>query len=234
MFVQCIVYCVQCTPSPPVAEICARLADNFCQYMTTVSCWANSLVWVALCYFTVTQPYTTWPRWREQGGGLCSLPLVKTEVNGDSGNTYDRGPSSCWFVGLVVPVQEIFVLAQLLQSAWFKIFIPHRRLFQFICPHCLASWTGSRAGSPVSQYVSLHSIDKNFHVSTPEQIKLTSSTIFTERKCRIRGIHWLVSWRPQMNSQLPGKDVIFQLNMTEVTDHFYLSCMILYFIQKGK
>jgi hypothetical protein len=26
MFVQCNVYCVQCTPFPPVAEICARLA----------------------------------------------------------------------------------------------------------------------------------------------------------------------------------------------------------------
>ncbi len=24
---------------------------------------------------SVTQPYTTWSRWRERGGGLCSLPL---------------------------------------------------------------------------------------------------------------------------------------------------------------
>ena len=54
MFLQCIVYCVQCTPFPPVAEICARLAGNFCQYMTTVSCWANSLVWVSVCYFTAS------------------------------------------------------------------------------------------------------------------------------------------------------------------------------------
>ncbi len=35
-------------------EICARLAGNFCQYMTTVSSWANSLVWVAVCYFTAS------------------------------------------------------------------------------------------------------------------------------------------------------------------------------------
>jgi hypothetical protein len=28
-------------------------------------------------------------------------------------------------------------------------------LFQFLCPHRLASWAGNRAGSPVSQYVSL-------------------------------------------------------------------------------
>ncbi len=29
-----------------------------------------------LCLHSVTQPYTTWPRWREQVGGLRSLPLV--------------------------------------------------------------------------------------------------------------------------------------------------------------
>ncbi len=32
-------------------------------------------VW-QLCLHSVTQPYTTWPRWREQGGGWCSLPLI--------------------------------------------------------------------------------------------------------------------------------------------------------------
>ena len=55
MFVQCNVYCVQCTPFPPVAEICARLAGNFCQYISTVSCWANSLVWESVCYFPASQ-----------------------------------------------------------------------------------------------------------------------------------------------------------------------------------
>ena len=59
MFVQCNVYCVQCTPFPPVAEICARLAGNFCRYISTVSCWANSLVWESVCYFTASS----------QGGG---------------------------------------------------------------------------------------------------------------------------------------------------------------------
>ncbi len=90
--------CILCTLFPPVAEICARLACNFCQDMTTVSCWANSLVWVAVCYsqlasrvgegggvwqlclHSVTQPYTTWPRWGEQGGGLHSLPLWCTDA----------------------------------------------------------------------------------------------------------------------------------------------------------
>jgi hypothetical protein len=31
--------------------------------------------WATLCLHSVTQPYTTWPRWRQQGGGLHSLPL---------------------------------------------------------------------------------------------------------------------------------------------------------------
>ncbi len=31
-----------------------------------------------LCLHSVTQPSATCPRWREQGGGLCSLPLSKT------------------------------------------------------------------------------------------------------------------------------------------------------------
>ena len=36
--------------------------------------------WATLCLHSVTQPYTTWPRWREQGGGLRSLPLVLREI----------------------------------------------------------------------------------------------------------------------------------------------------------
>ncbi len=51
MFVQCIVYCVQCTLFPPLAETCARLAGNLYQYLTTVTSGANSLVWVTVCYF---------------------------------------------------------------------------------------------------------------------------------------------------------------------------------------
>jgi hypothetical protein len=38
------VYCVRCTLFPPVAETCARLAGNLCQYLTTVTSGANSLV----------------------------------------------------------------------------------------------------------------------------------------------------------------------------------------------
>jgi hypothetical protein len=37
-----------------VAETCARLAGNLCQYLTTVTSGANSLVWVTVCYFTAS------------------------------------------------------------------------------------------------------------------------------------------------------------------------------------
>jgi hypothetical protein len=50
-----------------------------------------------------------------------------------------------WFVELVVPVQEIFILPWLLlRSDQYKIFFPHRP----------ATGAGSRAGPPVSEGVS--------------------------------------------------------------------------------
>ena len=94
MFVQCIVYCVQCTPSP----LWLKSVPGW--PAISVSTWQESsvgqIVWFGclsaisqlasregegggvrqLCLHSVTQPFTTWPRWREQGGGLCSLPLV--------------------------------------------------------------------------------------------------------------------------------------------------------------
>ncbi len=93
MLVQCIVYCVQCTPSP------LQLKSVPGWPAISVSTWQESrigqTVWFGclsaisqlasregegggvrqLCLHSVTQPFTTWPRWRVQGGGLCSLPL---------------------------------------------------------------------------------------------------------------------------------------------------------------
>ncbi len=48
------VYSVWCTLSSPVAEICARLAGNFYQYLTTVTSGVNSMVWVIVCYLTAS------------------------------------------------------------------------------------------------------------------------------------------------------------------------------------
>jgi hypothetical protein len=96
MFVQCIVYCVQCTPSP----LWLKSVPGW--PAISVSTWQESrvgqIVWFGclsaisqlasregegggvrqLCLHSVTQPFTTWPRWREQGGGLCSLPLLSS------------------------------------------------------------------------------------------------------------------------------------------------------------
>jgi hypothetical protein len=57
---------------------------------------------------------------------------AETEVNGDSMSTNERGPFLLGSLGLVVQVKET--------------------IFQLLCPHRLASWAGSRAGSPVSYY----------------------------------------------------------------------------------
>ncbi len=50
------------------------------------------------------------------------MPSVETEVNGDSKSTNEKGSFLCWFVGLGIPVQEIFVMPWLLLSAQCKIF----------------------------------------------------------------------------------------------------------------
>ncbi len=51
-----------------------------------------------------------------------SWPLltVETETNEDLWSTNEGGPSWGWFVGLVVPVQEIFILLWLLWTAQYK------------------------------------------------------------------------------------------------------------------
>jgi hypothetical protein len=52
-------YCVRllCTVysfPPTAAETCARLAGNFCQYLTTVKSGANGMVWLNVWYFTTS------------------------------------------------------------------------------------------------------------------------------------------------------------------------------------
>ncbi len=45
-------------------------------WLSAISQLASRVVEGWGVWHSVTQPYTTWPRWRDQGGGLCSLPLV--------------------------------------------------------------------------------------------------------------------------------------------------------------
>jgi hypothetical protein len=62
--------------------------------------------------FCMKHPYTHRCDKRDKRG--WPLLTVETEANGDSKSTNERGSFLGWFVGLVVPVQEIFVLPWLL------------------------------------------------------------------------------------------------------------------------
>jgi hypothetical protein len=78
-----------------------------------------------------------------------SFPCVETGGEWGLKEYKSKGTYLGWFVGLFVPVQDIFVLPWLL-SAHYKIFFFHRTIFQFLCPHRPASSAGSRAGPPFS------------------------------------------------------------------------------------
>ncbi len=93
------------------------------------------------------------PNQRDYGWPLLT---VETDANGDSKRTNERGPFLvAWFIRLVVSVQEIFVLSWLLQSAPFQNIFSLTVYIQFSFSHRLESWAGSRAGAPVSYYMSL-------------------------------------------------------------------------------
>jgi len=63
---------------------------------------------------------------------------VETEANGDLKITYERDSSLVGLLGL---------------SCRYFCPVPHRTIFHFVCNP--TSWAGSRAGSPVSECVSL-------------------------------------------------------------------------------
>jgi hypothetical protein len=83
------------------------------------------------------------------------LLTVETGVNGNSKSTENGGFFLGYFAGLVMPGQEILFRLGCSSRPSTKYFFPHRTQFRFLCPHRPASWAGSRAGSPVSKYVSL-------------------------------------------------------------------------------
>ena len=87
------------------------------------------------------------------------LLTIETEVNGDSKSTNGRVNGVLprlvrWggFAGTRDFCPALGALVGPVQTFCF----PHRTLlFQLLFPHRPASWTGSRAGSPVSLYLSL-------------------------------------------------------------------------------
>jgi hypothetical protein len=76
------------------------------------------------------------------------LPTIETEVNGDSGSPYEMGPSLVGSLGLSCQYKRFLSCLDCPSKPNSKYF--HRTLFQFVCPHCPASWASSRVGSPVS------------------------------------------------------------------------------------
>ncbi len=85
--------------------------------------------------------------------GLVRL-TVDPKVNGDSRSTNERDPSFGGSLGLSCQYKRISFCLGCPSWPSTKYFLLHRTLFEFFCPHRPASWAGSRAGSPVSQYVS--------------------------------------------------------------------------------
>jgi hypothetical protein len=77
------------------------------------------------------------------------LLIVETEVNGDPKSTNEKGSSLVGLLGLSCQYcTRDFCPALAALVSPVQIFFPRRTPFQFVCPHCPASWAGNRAGSP--------------------------------------------------------------------------------------
>jgi hypothetical protein len=98
---------------------------------------------------------------------------LHVKLNGDSQSTNERVPFLVGSFGLSCQHKRFLFCLALGCSSWpsTKIFFPHRTLFQFLCLHRPASWAGSRAGSPVSWFVSLFVPCREYTVEecTPRQ-----------------------------------------------------------------
>ncbi len=76
-------------------------------------------------------------------------------MNGDSKSTQEWVPSMVGSVGLLCRCKRFLFCLDCSSQPSTKYFFPYHTLFQFLCSPWPASWAGSRAESPVSQYVSL-------------------------------------------------------------------------------
>ncbi len=87
------------------------------------------------------------------------------------------------FLELVVSVQETFILSWLLWSAHKKYFYPYK----FMCPHRPATWASSRAGPPVSEWVSPWLIFQKWHT---RGLDTRDMYYFTAKKEKPQFIPW--------------------------------------------
>ncbi len=84
----------------------------------------------------------------------CPLPcwLLKLRKIGTYGVKMKEGPSLVGSLGSSSRHKRFFILPWLLWSAQYKIFFLSPTLFQIMCPHRPATWAGSLAGLPVSEW----------------------------------------------------------------------------------
>jgi hypothetical protein len=107
----------------------------------------QSLDFLYFYCFSMVRPRETREGW--------PLLTIETEKNGDSQSTNQRGSSLVGSLSLSCRYRRFFLFLDCSSQPSIKYFFPHRTLLKFLCPNRPASWAGSRAGSPVSQYVSL-------------------------------------------------------------------------------
>ncbi len=129
---------------------------------------------------------------RETREGGVALLTVKTGLNGASKSTYEGEPSLIGSLGLLCCYMRFLICLGCSFLPSTKYFFPYHTLFQCLCPHRPASWTGSHAGSPVSQYVSL-----NKSGDTPENQKSVSRARICKR-LRSPGRDFLIRFRQPM------------------------------------
>jgi hypothetical protein len=117
------------------------------RYRVSVSIQALDL---AISRFT----HSLAPTETQEGWPLLAL---ETEANGDSWeylHMYERGPSLVvLLVSLCSYIRFLSCLVCPSQPST-KYYFPRRTFFHFISPYRPATWTGSRAGSPVSESLS--------------------------------------------------------------------------------
>jgi hypothetical protein len=96
------------------------------------------------------------------GGGVTTretregwpLLTVEIEVNGGSKSKKEWGLSVVGSLGLSFRFKRLLSCLGCSGQPSKKYFFPHSTPFPFMCPHRPATWAGSRAGPPVSEYES--------------------------------------------------------------------------------
>ncbi len=85
-----------------------------------------------------------------------------------------------------------------------KYYFPHRTLFHFISHRCLATWTGSRAGSPVYVYLLYTQKDSYFVYNLSYNIVVSSTGAFFRLQRSFKSTNVLAFVHKKFESLLGG------------------------------